>query len=178
MSTKAFDFYIFDKEKLVSFLNWSNKNILKIMGDRFIKNPKLNQLLGEISFQERREILGEISKSMQSMAYGDDYDLDLSCGVSIWIWRKKVVVRLFGLREFLDTKRPSYVKNFEYWNNTDKPDEIDSREWARRENFFDKTLEKLPRMEFSPFNFLTEYGKASAMSDIKNDFENNEENKN
>lgn len=167
MSTKAYDFYIFEKDKLTSFLKWSKKNIEELMLFEFLNNCKLKSLVIERDFEKERDMMDKICKSMSSMSYGDDYDLDLSCGVSIWIWRDKVVIKLYGLKEFIRVKLPSYVKNFEYWNNTDRPDEINYKEWKRRERFFDKTIEKLERLDYSPFNFFTEYGRISSMTKLR-----------
>ena len=160
MSTKAYNFFIMDKKKLNDYLLHA-KNVMSIcLIAHFRRHPELNRILKAKKFDEWdrfKEILPEITEAMQSQTYTKKDHLDLTCGLSIWLWNKYAVVKVYGFNGGLANvmKQPKYVSDFHYQNSTDKPDEIDGREWGRRRRFFDKTIDNIPRISYQPYDFLS-----------------------
>lgn len=160
MSTKAYDFFIMDKKKLNDYLLHTKKVMSIFLIAHFRKYPELNRILTAKKFDEWdrfKEVLPEITKAMQSPTYTEKDHLDLTCGISIWLWNEYAVVKVYGFNGGLANvmKQPKYVKDFHYQNSTDKPDEINGREWHRRRMFFDKTIDNIPRMNYVPYDFLS-----------------------
>jgi len=163
MSIKAYDFYIMNKKKLNDYLLFAKKIMGEFIIEHFRKHPDLNKIIaqrGIASWDSFKELLPEITRVMQSQSYTNKPYLDLTCGISIWIWNDYAVVKIFGFdygfaNSMAKLKQPRYVSDFHFQNSSDKPDEIDGREWGRRRRFFSKTIDNLPRMEYIPYPFLS-----------------------
>jgi hypothetical protein len=161
MSTKAFDFFIMDKEKLNSYLFYTKKVITLCLIARFNKHNELCRVFATKSpfdsWDAFKKLIPEVTRVMQSSTYTNNEELDLTAGVSIWLWKNMAVVKIYGFKGGLASlmKQPRYVKDFSYWNNTDKPDEIDNKEWQRRERFFEKTIDTLPLISYVPYDFMS-----------------------
>jgi len=160
MSTKAYNFFIMDKKKLNDYLVHSKKVISVCLIAHFRRHSELNRIFKAKKYDEWdrfKEVLPDITKAMQSPTYTEKDHLDLTCGISIWLWNKYAVVKVYGFNGGLANvmKQPKYVKDFHYQNSTDKPDEIDGREWGRRRRFFDKTIDNIPMMSYIPYDFLS-----------------------
>ncbi|MFH1638382.1 MAG: hypothetical protein ABIB71_08205 [Candidatus Woesearchaeota archaeon] len=160
MSTKAYDFFIMDKSKLNNYLLYAKKVMSLYLIAHFREHSELGRILNAKKFDEWdkfKEILPDITKAMQSLTYTDKDHLDLTCGISIWVWNKYAVVKVYGFDGRLANvmKQPRYVKDFSYWDNTDKPEEINGREWHRRRMFFFKSIEEIPIMSYIPYDFLS-----------------------
>ena len=156
MSTKAYDFYIFERKYLNRFMKWAKESIYSTMLDRFLSVSELKSILENRHFyRERKEVWNKITETIQSDSFTNCEEFDLMCGISFWFWKERIVVKLYGMSGLKQSKLPRYVKDFEYWNNTDKPDEIDYKEWKRREKFFNKTIDDLERLDYQPLDFLS-----------------------
>lgn len=156
MSTKAYDFYIFERKELNKFMKWAKESIYSTMLDRFLSTSELkNILLNRQFYRDRKDVYNKITNTMQSESFTDCEEFDLLCGVSFWFWKENVIVKLYGMNKFKETKIPRYLKNFEYWNNTDRPEEVEYKEWIKRERFFDKIIERLERVDYQPLDFLS-----------------------
>lgn len=156
MSTKAFDFYIFERKDLNKFMKWAKESIYSTILRRFLETPELkNILLNRQFYRDRKDVYNKITEVMQSDSFTDCEEFDLFCGVSFWFWKEKVIIKLYGMNDLKDKKIPRYINDFEYWNNTDKPDNINYKEWRIRERFFDKTIDRLERLDYQPLDFLS-----------------------
>lgn len=155
MSIKAFDFYIMDKEKLPQFLKWCKKHIYETTYYHFLKTEELKELMNNY-ITNHLETWNKITKTMQSTSYTDNEEFELTAAVSIWIWNKYAVVKLFGieLHWWENKKIPRYVSEFSYWDNTDKEESMLGREWGRRRRFFNHSIDDLERIEYRPLDFL------------------------
>lgn len=149
MSIVADGMYILKLKNLNKYLKHTDKEFGKIYLDYFEKTPELNVVIKEgFSFDSFKKLLPEIKNKE---------NLDLTSGISIWIWNDNVVIKPYGLNYKINSKmiQPKYVKSFEYSNNCDKPSCIDGREWGRRKRFYNKTIDNIPRIEYKPFDFLS-----------------------
>lgn len=161
MSTKAYDFFIMDKKKLNAYLLHAKKVMSVCLIAHFRKHPELNRIFKAKKFDEWdrfKEVLPEITKAMQSPIYTDKDYLDLTCGISVWLWKEYAVVKVYGFNGGLANvmKQPKYVKDFHYQNSCHKPYEIDWIEWHRRQVFFNKnTINNIPKMSYIPYDFLS-----------------------
>lgn len=58
---------------------------------------------------------------------------DLECGWRIWLpQRGRWVLALPWGEEHLDVRLPRWVEEYGYWDNTDPPEKVTSREWSAR----------------------------------------------
>jgi len=161
MSLKAYDFYIMKKNKLNDYLLHAKKVMTILLITRFRGHNELEPILTCNKFDMWEKFKGiqeGINKAMQGMTFNSQIShLDLTCGISVWLWNDYAVVKVYGLNYQLASKmkQPRYVQDFHYQNSTDKPEEIDGREWGRRKKFFWNTIDKLPRMDYIPYDFLS-----------------------
>lgn len=160
MSIKAYDVYIMDKKKLNDYLLHAKKVITLALIVHFRKHAELNEIIKGKNFEafdKFKKLLPDITKTMQSTTYTDNEHLDLNCGVSVWLWNKYAVVKVYGFNGGLANvmKQPKYVSDFHYQNQTDKPKEINGLEWYRRDRFFSETIDNIPRMSYVPYDFLS-----------------------
>lgn len=52
----------------------------------------------------------------------------------------------------VDTDGMKYVKDFSYWNNTDRPDNVLSKEWSHRKRTWEKIFKESVPMYITGFN--------------------------
>jgi len=77
----------------------------------------------------------------QAGARGRNPYLDLSCGFSLWIPKGNYILGSpWGEGIVADVETPEWVEQYGYWNNTDRPDSMPTREWKRREKAWEGVL--------------------------------------
>ncbi len=89
----------------------------------------------------RANILDELDKDREDAIRSNDVQ------ISFYTYKDDVFLTIFcpiyEIKEKVDIyfKNMDGISSFEYWNNTDKPDEISQREWNKREKIWDSILE-------------------------------------
>ncbi len=157
MSIKAFDCYVMHSEHLNNFLDECKRNIYMSVLIHCLKMDELRKHIMEPfeDIEGKIKKADEISDVCRDKIYKvKNTHLQIRCGVSIWHLGSKVVVHLYGLPTFKRAKLPEYVKDFQYWDNTEPPNYVSQREWDRRRKFFTKEVDKLPRMNFEPLDVI------------------------
>ena len=104
------------------------------------------------------------AKGMRSHLY------DFSCEISlIPLKANKILGIIYTKREsFKDLWfNKSFVKEYSYWNNTDKPDEITGKEWAQRDRVWGRALCGTPAMSGYNATCNNEYLPFIDFEDIK-----------
>lgn len=168
MSTKAYDFYKMNTKDLPSFLDKYKKDVLKKLFEYFMENAELKNLLLKRNWEEEGKIFKRIRDAISSPVRGEDYDFDVNCGISIWILGRKTLIKFFGENIRLNYKKYK-LQNYEYWNNTDKPEEISSQDWNTRRRFYSDNFDNLHRMEYIPYKF-TLYESGMTLHELREMF--------
>lgn len=165
MSIVADNMFIFPLKNLPAFVKFCENKMYEAMLDHFKSHSSLlNYLNNHYNEEIEAEFQAKVTKTMQSPHFTPDEEYELECGLSIWLWNDKVVVKPYGLSKFKYSEWPRYVKDFSYWNNCDKPDDVDGREWGRRSRFFGTTIDSIPRVEYHAFDFLSKYRMRSIVN--------------
>jgi len=73
-------------------------------------------------------------------------DVDFSFEIVFIPYKNKILLMPFTEHEFfIDTlKKIPGIKEYQYYNHTDRPKEISSQEWKKRGQVWDKALESTP----------------------------------
>lgn len=67
--------------------------------------------------------------------------LNVTCGLNLWFYGEHVYIMPIGenfITRDMDKRRPRWLEDFCYWNNTDEPDGVTYAEWQRRGATWDK----------------------------------------
>jgi hypothetical protein len=176
MSTKAYDFFIMDKNKLISYLIYSKRIITLYLIAKIKNSPELSSIFTakdiSSSLETFNKYLPEITNVMRSRFRTINKDeLNLTAGVSIWFWNNSVVVKVYNCDDKLASlmKQPEYATDFSYWDNTDKPDEIGEKEWERRRKFYRDVIDEIPLISYVPYDFLSNNAE-EAVIELKREY--------
>jgi len=151
VSTKIYNAYRFKKEKLNEFLEFIDDQILSSIleyGNKLFNNltehaiqkalEKKGMKGADFSDLFMRELAFEyyIDKAMESSTRDM---MDLSASYNFWI-RGDYVYTVAYVENWLyeDFDYPDWVEDFNYWDNTDKPEDVSQKEWDFREEVWEE----------------------------------------
>lgn len=150
MSWKIYDAYRIPTTRLNEYLHWARSVAHEKAAD-FVREatagvkpealPEPNdhvkskgkKALEEFDFRHRCAfVLGLAQRAHESSL--KEY-FDLTCSLNIWIRKGRTYIIPIGPRWFLKVleEAPDYVEDFGWWNNTDRPEEINAGSWRARE---------------------------------------------
>lgn len=146
----------------------------KIMEEYVFLKDELEYNLGKENIQSdlfsvlqkiRKEI--DVFKQNPDASYGliDDFD----CECVIIPHKEGIVLKLFGSHaDFIKYFKKNY-KSYEYWNNTDKPDNVLSSEWNKRKDFVNKITKY---NDYLQYKLTISFNDHFFMNDIRKDLLN------
>jgi len=123
----------FDDEKFIKKQQEGKSKGEKIKIRKHLKNPRY------LFFDK----LYFIFKMARDSAKTSDSSLcDFQCGIKFWIRKGYAYIIPWGEFSFYDKyKAPAWAKDYSYWNNTDKPDEISASAWKTRQRIWDTMID-------------------------------------
>lgn len=155
------------------------KHITKILSGQMVRKmdmitvgqvPPLDQSTRAFFGSLKSEMSTEMHKSKHSASNNYPYDLDFS--VSIIPLRGKVLgipyYRLEGHKKLWESL--NWVKEYGYWNNSDRPDNLTAADWRKRKSDWDKALPdhaSTPAENGYSFQIVGQTNPQIALYDIK-----------
>jgi hypothetical protein len=170
MSIKIYEAYLFlgkQEELIPTLVKWRARAISRMS---FCMKLLMNQRKPESEFSEAWNAL-VIDVKKDSINAQRSY-LDFNLGVGIHQVGSLIAIRPFYEsinRAARDTmaflKDELLLAPFEYWNNTDQPEEVSDEEWDEQKNFWNETdmpvavnwLDAMSFYQVIPFGKLTDF---------------------
>lgn len=120
-------------------------NIIKEKIGMEFASPLKNYQIGNFSilsalYYKVMDAEEKIKKSNQSMP-----QFDFGCEVVIYPYQGQFLLKFFTSRkEYLDIlKTNSRFREYDYWDNTDKPNYVSEMEWAQRAEVWDEVIQDM-----------------------------------
>ena len=117
-------------------------------------------------FRKAIKVIEEVSKK-DTRSPGQDIDFALN----IWLRGKYAYIIPVGEEYFKSIlKLPKWAKDFSYWNNTDKPDNVSSKKWRLRSHTWNEVCllnHNTRRLCHSIIDFSKSHGDYDAMYVIR-----------
>lgn len=143
MSTKIYTAWQVPIFHLNDFIDYIRPQIFDCAAEKIkelmpeIRNSKLEEMIKEnehlknVSDEKLRYrfIIKEIEKAAKDCKRTFLFDVDFSLN----IWLKDEYAYIIPVDNLIVTlETPDYAKDFSYWDNTDKSDDVSEEEWAHR----------------------------------------------
>jgi hypothetical protein len=110
----------FEKEKVGATLTSRIQNSIK---ECDLEKPIASWLIRDILRHEIEKGINDPTNIMSS--------------VVVIPHKKKMILIPFGLSKEINKHLDKKFKQYGYWNNTDRPDDVSNKEWKAREKFYD-----------------------------------------
>ncbi len=152
MSTVADNCYRIRKHYFEDFLKLFEKEVIKQTYQYII--DKISSGFFKRDFDAQHRMYKRFAEAEISDIYGEQSDKDMTCAISIWHYKQYVYILFWSTNIKIDFEKfPKYVKDYSYWNNTDRPYDVTSQDWRSREHFYEKVIDNLQRCEYRPLQF-------------------------
>jgi hypothetical protein len=156
VSTKLYTAYRFPLDKLVPFQEWVRPQMMEAVHAyvRSLGRCVTDEAVAAYVESRRPSVMDWVTDRDLERVYRATRALDLieefrnengrhamltiDCGWSLWPHGRHWYAIPYGLPMFYeDLELPSWVEDFAYWDNTDRPDHLSAREWAYRRKTWD-----------------------------------------
>lgn len=153
MSTKIYEAYRIPLSKLNNFIDFSREYTLRKVAQNYLQLMKAVEIdmatlpnhinpddKAVVKRWEMHNRFDGVIKNMEKHLNGPLKTEDpfyLECGLNIWIYRQHAYI--IPIKSHItNARKPSYVKNYCYWNNTDRLSGISDKEWEARGDVWEK----------------------------------------
>lgn len=155
MSTKIYNAVRFPADKLNNFLDWSRGRMLRSVKERLEslmegvkpealgKCPPHFRKKGGKAVWERHArmkiVMAECRRAAQTTLRDPIFDIE--CGFNLWLhngYFYAIPIAEPWIIKSIETRRPRWVEEYHYQNQTDQPRDISDKEWNQRRRNWEK----------------------------------------